>query len=302
MADKTPRVGIFMPAYNQGQYIDEAIESLKAQTFQDFEVAVVDDASTDSVTIPILKKLHYDKATVYLNKSNQGVGNRARTYFEKLTNEYILVLCADDKLQPKFIEECVAYLDKHPDYGAVGTWIQEFGESSDVREIKQRDATFPKMLIENHFLGSSMMRREALVQIGFGNKAKVFQKHNDYDRWVSILENDWKLGVIEKPLFYYRILSTSLSRSINVAEEVAFRKAFIDKHKGLFEQHVQYLILHYYEASLVNWQWQKELAEGRDWLDIEYNKLKAEKENSKTLKAYSFVRTFLRPPRGFKKR
>lgn len=201
-----PRVGIFMPAYNQGPYIHEAIESLKAQTFQDFEVAIVDDASTDGKTIPILKAIKYDKATVYLNEINQGVGKLARGYYKKLGNEYLFVLCADDKIHPDYIKECVQYLDQNPEKAAVGTSIQKFGDDNSLVHLDRKDIKLPEMLIANGYLGSSMMRFVAVKEINFGNKEEAFQKHNDYDRWVSILENGWELGVIKNP--YFSIEST----------------------------------------------------------------------------------------------
>lgn len=273
---KKPRVGIFMPAFNQGPYIHEAIESLKKQTFQDFEVVIADDASTDGVTIPTLERIKYDKATVYLNKRNQGVGKLARGYYKKLANEYIFVLCADDKIHPDYIKECVNYLDKYPQAAAVGTFIQEFGDSHNLRKLDKNKIKLPQMLVENNYLGSSMMRYSALKQIGFGNKEKAFQKHNDYDRWVSMLSNGWILGVIDRPLFFYRILSTSLSKSINVQDELEFRKAFIKKHLPLFQKHVEYVTINSLTSLYKNHNWQNELQEGRDWLEKEYRRLTKE--------------------------
>lgn len=274
-----PRVGIFMPAYNQGVYIHEAIASLKAQTFQDFEVAIVDDASTDAVTIPILEKIDYSKARVYFHEKNSGVGKLARTYYKSLGNEYIFVLCADDKLRPTFIAECIEYLDSHPKCGAVATYIEQFGEATGIIELNKNKATLPSLLVNNHFLGSSMMRFESLSQINFGNTRKEFQRHNDYDRWVSMTELGWELGIIQKPLFQYRILRKSLSHSIDVKQELSFRKAFIEKHQSLFYHHHKYVLLKLYEKIFSLENWQNELSDGKDWLDSQYHNLLEENKD-----------------------
>lgn len=95
-------VGIFMPAYNQGKYINDALESLKNQTFQDFIVHIVDDGSNDGETPKILASIKYDKAKIFLSKINRGVPYRARTHYKKLMTKYILVFCADDVLEHIF--------------------------------------------------------------------------------------------------------------------------------------------------------------------------------------------------------
>ncbi len=278
---KKPRIGIFMPAYNQGPYISEAIESLEKQTFQDFKVFIVDDVSTDGITTEILNNIKYPKAKVFFGKSNMGVGELARIYLKKLNTEFVFVFCADDKIEPDYIKSCVEYLDNNPKCGAVATWIKYFGAKSGIMKVDQNKAKLPDMLIENLFLGSSLVRYKAMGDVNFGNKEKVFQKHNDYDRWVSILEKGWSLGVIKKPLFLYRQIDTSLSHSINLEEELAFRKAFINKHRALFEKYVDYISLDCYRKLAENWNWQKEIIEGKDWLENQYNNLLIENSRLK---------------------
>jgi len=80
-----------MPAYNQGAYINDAIDSLKKQTFQNFKVLIVDDVSTDNVTTDILKKIKYNKAEIYFNKENKGVGNLVREFLRKLDTEFVFI-------------------------------------------------------------------------------------------------------------------------------------------------------------------------------------------------------------------
>ena len=273
-----PRVGIFMPAYNQGPYIDEAIDSLKKQTFQDFEVAIVDDFSSDGITRGILKKITYNKAKVYLEQKNRGVGIIARKYYKKLNNEYIFVLCGDDKIEPTYIEECVNYLDQHLDTAAVATWIQCFGANNDLIKLDIKKATLPHALVESHYLGSAVMRREAFEQIGFGLSLR---RQNDYDRWVSMMENGWKLAIIEKPLFLYRQLQTSLSHTMNIGDELEFRELFLQRHKKLFDEHYPYVILELYKQVFEMRNWQQELTTSKNWLAEKYEELSKENKQLK---------------------
>lgn len=179
------RVGIFMPAYNQGNYIDETIDSLKKQTFQDFIVHIVDDGSNDGLTPGKLKSIKYSQSILFPNKENKGVSARAREHYKLLKNDYIMVLCADDKIAPTFLEKTVDFLENNPEYGACGTGVQHFGESDTRVSIKDELTKLPGILVANGFLGSSLMRKKALNSINLGDDFVRFQ---DWERWIAMLQ------------------------------------------------------------------------------------------------------------------
>ena len=113
-----PKVSIIIPCYNYGQYIDEAVDSVLAQTFQDFEIIIVNDGSTDEFTNKKLENYNKPKTTVYFTK-NQGV-SAARNYaIEKSSGEYILPLDADDKIHSDYIKEAVDVLEANNEIGIV---------------------------------------------------------------------------------------------------------------------------------------------------------------------------------------
>ena len=90
--EKVPKVGISLLAYNQGKFVDEAIESLKKQTFQDFEVFLADDGSDDGFTREKLEEVEYDKITQkFLHKENIGNAKRRAQQYKIMKNEYILI-------------------------------------------------------------------------------------------------------------------------------------------------------------------------------------------------------------------
>lgn len=269
--NNTPRVGIFMPAYNQGQYIHEAIESLKKQTYQDFIVHIVDDGSTDGATPSILRSIRYSKAKKFLNTSNAGMNIRTGEHLSSLHTELMFILCADDTIEPTFIEKCVAFLDANPSHAAVATAISYFGSQTGVHTYDNDKVDLKNMLVENNFLGSSLVRGSAMEEIGWTNQN--LRVRNDYDRWVSILENGHKLGTIDEPLFNYRILESSLSRSnIEPSDVATFYEQFINKHRKAYTNNFEYVITELQsEKQRLSNEWQ-EKHRGHEWLDAEYRK------------------------------
>ena len=95
----TPRVSVLMAVFNGGSWLDESIRSIAAQTFRDWELIVVDDASTDG-TREILAGLSDERVRVLLQPHNQGKGAALRTGFEAATLPYVIVQDADLEYDP----------------------------------------------------------------------------------------------------------------------------------------------------------------------------------------------------------
>lgn len=231
-------VGIFMPAYNQGKYIEEALASLRAQTFQDFVVHIVDDGSDDGETDKIIKSIKYDKARIFLNEDNKGVAFRARQHYKMFKTKYVLVLCGDDALMPTFLEKTVEFLDEHPEYGAVSTGLVGYLDSFEKKPFEEvhydeKKMGLPDMLAECHCLGSSLMRSEALRGIDLSGG---FVRYQDWDRWISMLEAGWKLGAIDECLFKYRVHKESLSHTSTPDSETEVFEKIINKHQKLYQE------------------------------------------------------------------
>ena len=266
---KTPTVGIFMPAYNQGKFINETLESLKQQTFQNFIVHIVDDGSDDGITKDVLKNIKYDKAKLFLNEDNKGVVFRANQHYKLLKTDYILVLCGDDKIAPTFLEKTVNYLEKHKDCGAVSTdmyyYMDSFdGEPFSTFHFDKEKMKIPAMLSECHCLGSSLMRGEALRKVDLSGG---FTRYQDWDRWISMLESGWKIGLIPEPLFMYRLHEKSLSHSSSAKIEAETFRKIIKKHNKLYTKYsvevLEALFTKFQESGFYN----KQLS--RDYIRLE---------------------------------
>lgn len=115
MSVTTPRVSVIMPTYNYGRYVADAIESIQAQTFGNFEIVVVDDGSTDD-TAAILARLAEPRLKV-IRQERAGTASARNRGLEAARGEFITWLDADDLWKPTFLERHLAVLEAEPEVG-----------------------------------------------------------------------------------------------------------------------------------------------------------------------------------------
>jgi glycosyltransferase involved in cell wall biosynthesis len=109
---KEPKISVIIPCYNQGKYIDEAVDSVLNQTYQNFEIIIVDDGSTDNYTKGLLENFKKPKTKVYRTE-NKGASSARNYGFRKAKGEYIQFLDADDFLdRNKFEEQMQVFKEK----------------------------------------------------------------------------------------------------------------------------------------------------------------------------------------------
>ena len=116
MKDRRPCVSICLPVYNGEDYISEAIDSIRAQTFDDYEVIISDNASTDG-TPKICRAFAMEDPRVkfYRADINQGLAWNMNRALSLANGRYVMWICHDDRMQPDYIERCVEILKKEKD-------------------------------------------------------------------------------------------------------------------------------------------------------------------------------------------
>ena len=137
-ADRVPRVGLGMPVYNGEEYLAQAIESILAQTFEDFELTICDNASTDGTEEICRDYANSDDRIRYTrNRWNIGGGPNNNRAFELSRGELYRIANHDDVLEPRLLELCVELLDARPDAVAVYPSTVDIDETS--RRVRQLD-------------------------------------------------------------------------------------------------------------------------------------------------------------------
>lgn len=201
--NSTVRVSVVIPCFNHAQYLHESVGSVIAQSFQDFEIIIVDDGSTDE-TVTVANDLiqaNPDIQIRLISQPNSGQPAIARNRgISEAIGEYILPLDADDRISGDMLKECVSLLDSRSDIGIVYTDRQDFGDSCET--VIAQDYDFLALRYANQISYCALFRRNIWLQVG-GYKTNV-KGCEDWDFWVAAGLGGYRGHRIPKPLFEYR--------------------------------------------------------------------------------------------------
>lgn len=186
----SPRVTVFIPAFNREALIGESVASVLAQTWQDFELLVVDDGSTDR-TCEIVSSFGDPRVRLVSNGENLGIPRTRNRGLELARGEYIAILDSDDRMRPERLARQVAFLDANPDYTLVGSWGTAINPAGRPTGRHRIQPTAPED-VDAHLLfrccisnRSVMARTAVLREYGYDNE---FLRCQDYDLFVRLSE------------------------------------------------------------------------------------------------------------------
>ncbi len=203
------RVSVVIPCYNQGNYVAEAVDSVLAQTYQDLEIIIVNDGSTDPETNAILEGFNREKTRVIVT-SNQGLAAARNNGISEATGRYILPLDADDRIGARYIEETTQLLDSDPAVGIVYCRAKLFGAVE--CEWNLPSYSVQEMLKDNVIFCTALFRREDWEAVG-GYDTGMIYGWEDYDFWLSLIERGRKVHQLKDHLFFYRVSPDSMVRT-----------------------------------------------------------------------------------------
>lgn len=207
-----PLVSIIMPAYNAERFIQPTIDSVLAQTFQDFELIVVDDCSIDQTNELIRVYALNDVRVIPLqNARNSGVAATRNYAMSKARGEWVAFLDSDDLWRCDKLEKQLALVKEHPE-AVVSYTASSFidAEGNAYKYVLQAEPRIDyKRLLRMNLMSCSsvMVRRDIMAQFGIINK----QMHEDYSTWLNILRKVPYAYGINEPLLIYRLSKNSKS-------------------------------------------------------------------------------------------
>jgi glycosyltransferase involved in cell wall biosynthesis len=210
-----PIVSVIMPAYNVTPYISRALDSVFAQSFQNFEVVVVNDGCPDSENLERVLEPYRDRVH-YVRQENGGVGAARGTAVLAARSQFIAQLDPDDWWTPEYLEVQLRLLEANPgvdmiypdgyyfgDRALAGKRVMEYAPSHGPVDLCS--------LLRAHVnvIYAALIRKQAILDAG--NFDPALRSSEDFDLWIRILKSGGKIAYHRTPLFYYRLREGSLT-------------------------------------------------------------------------------------------
>ena len=239
-----PLVSILMPVYKTAPYLREAMNSMLCQTFQDFELIVLDDCSPDNAE-EILDAYDDPRIVRYKGEKNAGLSNVLNVGIGMARGKYIARMDSDDISLPQRLQVQVDYLEKHPDVDLVSVGMRLFGakEGTWIRELNPEKVKIEALFHSPVLHASSVWRKEAFEKQGLRFRQEMVPAE-DYDLWVRAMLKGLKLVNLPVVLYEYRIheaqttlqtdKSTAKSREVQMAYLLEALPSLSDRNREVF--------------------------------------------------------------------
>ena len=212
-AGGTPRVSVIMPAYNVAPYIGDALRSVFAQTFRDFEVVVVNDGSPDTDDLERVLA-DYRERVVYLKQENRGVSAARNAGIRAARAPFVAHLDPDDLWEPEYLASQLEVLERNPTIDVLYPDALIFGDSPEagLRFMdwcpSNGEVTVESLFAERcHVMCSVTARRGALLRTGLFDEA--LRCSEDFDLWLRVLKSGGRIAYNRRVLARYRRRATS---------------------------------------------------------------------------------------------
>lgn len=221
-------VSVVIPTYNYGHFVTEAVDSVLAQTYQNFEIIVVDDGSRDDTRQRLAK---YGDRIRYIYQENQGLPAARNTAILAAKGTLVALLDSDDLWHPRKLEVQMAYLGRHPEVGMLASHhvsdLRDGWPEVDAAAQEAEPVTLNDLFIRSRF-GSCgvVVRKECFAQVGLFDTE--LRSAEDRDMWIRIAR---RFAIVKQraALWLYREHGASMSNAVLRMEQYelrVLRKAF----------------------------------------------------------------------------
>lgn len=209
-----PLVSVIMAARNVEKYIDDAFESVRIQTYKNWELIVIDDGSTDRTPEIIRSWTQKDpriRSSYNIDCQGQALVRNEAVRLSK--GAYLAILDADDKMLPKRLQTQVNFLEKYPEAALVGGQVEIIDEQG-VITSKKRKPTNPQaihfsLILQNQFIHSAVtIRRSAFETVGGYDNNFIYSE--DYDLWCR-MSDLYNLYNIDEFISQFRVSASSVT-------------------------------------------------------------------------------------------
>lgn len=221
-----PLISVIIPAYNQSNYLGQTLDSVKNQSFDDWECIIINDGSTDNTDEIANRYVQYDPRFKYIHQNNMGLSGARNTGLKLSRGSFICFLDSDDTLTPDMLEKTLAYLDNHPSVDIVyGAWdtIDENGRTLSKKKGPIKcDNLLSYLILTNLFpVHTLLSKRPVFDECGYFDID--LRALEDWDMWLRATCCGFKFGYISDVIAHYRQHASSMTRDVDRLHVNVFR-------------------------------------------------------------------------------
>jgi len=258
-----PLVSVIIPAYNARKWIDETLQSVRQQTWRDYEVVVVDDGGEDNLQHYL--EITYPNQLKVIRQENRGLSSARNTGFASASGRFICFLDADDLILPEKLETQVNILETYPHVGVVFSDYEMFSDGAPQfvdhqKPILWQEEDFWTILLRYNpiVVHAALVRRELIDRYGGFDEEMV--SCADWDFWMRLVLHGVVFAFEKRKSALYRQRSDSLSRNrltkaeadlqvMNKAYELASRLGHPSKEE--IPKHISYRLFRLAQVYLL---------------------------------------------------
>lgn len=220
-----PKVSVVLPTYNQANYLPLALDSIFNQTWQDIELIVVNDGSTDN-TAQVLQEYQQRFPFHVINQPNQKLPCALNNGFRQASGDYLTWTSSDNILLPNMLEELVKALELHPEVGMVYADWQVIDEQGNILRVdKSYDFDRYVLMRVNYINACFLYRRACQEKVGLYDPDYIHAE--DWEYWLRI-SHCFRMLHVPQTLYQFRVHGSSLTQtSVHTeakGESVGYRK------------------------------------------------------------------------------
>lgn len=225
-----PLVSVVIPCLDMGEPLAEAVESVRLQTYPSIEIVIVDDGSTDPVTLGLIDQFEREGILV-IRQSNHGVGAAMNRGLEEASGRYFMPV-NDDLIEPPYIAEAVEALEGREELGVVYSRATMFGTESGPWELP--DFEYGAELLWNLIFSTSLFRLEDWRDVG--GYDEVMRGREDHDFVLRVLGLGRTVHRLDGVYFHYRRGRASVNDRLHAPSA---RPLLIDAYARMFRNNTE---------------------------------------------------------------
>lgn len=210
-----PRVTVLMPTYNVAPWVEEAIQSVLNQTYRDFELLVVDDASTDA-TLDHVRSIQDNRIRIAAFPDNVGLAENLNRGLDLINTELVARMDGDDIAEPDWLETGVHVLDTMPDVGICSFGFQFFGTKTSLVRFPEHNEDSKAQMLFGCTVIVPVFRKSVFTDNHLRYLTETFPAE-DYSLWARAYRVA-KVYNVQRTLFHYRTHPTQISTSRREAQ------------------------------------------------------------------------------------